>query len=77
MTMERMNVFTQNFLSKGFSLDDARQKALSLLDHTVDVQAMVMAFGDTFTATATLVLVSLPLVFLLNKGQGAPIADAH
>jgi len=70
---------TGAFAAKGFALDDAHQKAMLILDRSVSVQAMVMSFGDTFVATAYLIAVFLPLVFLLgkpSKGAAAP-SDAH
>jgi hypothetical protein len=37
-----------------------------------------MSFGDTFWATAALIVVTLPLVFLLGKPQaGAKVEMGH
>jgi DHA2 family multidrug resistance protein len=78
--MERINMLTGAFAAKGLSLENARQNALLVLDRSVSVQAMVMSFADTFVATAMLIAVFLPLVFLLgkpSKGAPAPSGDAH
>jgi DHA2 family multidrug resistance protein len=80
LTMDRIAAFTHNFLAKGFPLEEARQQAMSLLDHTVDIQAMVMAFADTFSATAVLVFVAMPLILLMPKpdlGNAKAAAEAH
>jgi DHA2 family multidrug resistance protein len=77
LTIERMNAMTGGFLARGLPFDDARQKALALLDHSIDLQALVMSFGDTFTATALLIVVCLPLVSLLGKGGTGPAPAEH
>jgi DHA2 family multidrug resistance protein len=69
-TMERVSVMTQAFVARGFDAADARAKALALLDGSVSLQALVMSFGDTFWATALLVVGTLPLVLLLGRGGG-------
>jgi DHA2 family multidrug resistance protein len=69
-TLERVHMLTAGFVSKGFDLPNARAKALALIDGGVSLQALVLSFGDTFWATAAIILVSLPLVLLLGKGGG-------
>jgi DHA2 family multidrug resistance protein len=57
---------------------EAKQKVLALLDGSVNLQAAVMAFGDTFWATAALIVISLPLVLLLGKAErGAKLDAGH
>jgi MFS transporter, DHA2 family, multidrug resistance protein len=78
LVMERLAALRGAFSGKGFSFEEAQRRALSVLDHAVGVQAMVMSFADTFSATAILIAVFLPLVFLLGKGQkAAPAGAAH
>jgi DHA2 family multidrug resistance protein len=77
-TLDRVAGLTQTFLARGFGTGEARARALALLDAAVNQQAAVLSFGDTFWATAALVLVSLPLVLLLGKRARAGAADlAH
>ena len=77
-TLDRLAAYTQAMLARGFPLELAKQKALALLDGVLGVQAAVLSFGDTFFATAVLLLVSLPLVFLLRKpAKGASAMPAH
>ena len=77
-TLERVASLTQSFVAKGFGLDDAHSKALTMLDGALNQQAAVLSFGDTFWATAALVLISLPLVLLLGKpSRGAKVEAAH
>lgn len=54
-------------LSKGVDSVVAQGRALAVLDGSVNVQAAVLSFADTFWITAMLFIVSLPLVMLLGK----------
>jgi MFS transporter, DHA2 family, multidrug resistance protein len=75
---ERVAALEHVFTSRGLSAPEAHVRALALLDGTLQRQASVLSFNDTFFATAVLVLVFLPLVFLLGKPQsGASAADTH
>jgi DHA2 family multidrug resistance protein len=77
-TLERLAAYTQAMLARGFPIDEAKQKALALLDGAVNVQSAVLSFGDTFWATAALILASLPLVLLLGKpARGGSAMPAH
>ncbi|APR82371.1 Inner membrane component of tripartite multidrug resistance system [Minicystis rosea] len=69
-TLERVNLLTQAMMAKGSTFDEARARALALLDGSVSLQGMVMSFGDTFWATGALVIGTLPLVLLLGKSAG-------
>lgn len=77
LAQDRLRSLEGAFLSRGSTLEDAQRKALSVLDHSVGTQALVMSFTDTFAATALLIAVFLPLIFLLGKGRSAPPAEAH
>ena len=54
-------------MAKGALLVDAQQQALASLNGIVNREALVMAFNDTFFATAAVIVVFLPLVLLLGK----------
>jgi DHA2 family multidrug resistance protein len=78
MTLERVNALTYGLAARGIPLADARPRALALLDGMVNQQAAVMSFGDTFWATAALILVFFPLIFILGKAKpGAGLAPSH
>jgi len=78
MTLDRLNAYTQAMLAKGFPLEAAKAKALAMLDGIVNVQAAVLSFGDTFRATALLIVVTLPLVLLLGKPpKSASVSVGH
>ncbi|WP_394826378.1 DHA2 family efflux MFS transporter permease subunit [Pendulispora albinea] len=77
-TTERVDQLTRMLMGKGMVLEEARQKALGLLDATVNKQAAVLSFSDTFWATAALLVVFLPLILLLGKPpKGAKVSAGH
>jgi MFS transporter, DHA2 family, multidrug resistance protein len=78
LTLERARLYTQKFVSSGFSLAETQNKALGLIDSIVNQQSAVLSFADTFWAVAALVLVCLPLVLLLGRpAQGIKVDLGH
>jgi DHA2 family multidrug resistance protein len=69
-TLARVGTLSGAMVARGFDPADAHDKALKLLDGSVNLQAAVMSFGDTFWAVGVLIVVTLPLVLLLGKGAG-------
>ena len=78
-TLERVAAYTQAMIARGFPLDEAKHKALALLDGIVNMQAAVLSFGDTFWATSALLCCALPLVLLLGKpaAGASDLGGAH
>lgn len=78
-TLERLHALAASFMSKGFDAESARRQALTLLDGSVNLQASVMSFADSFWLVAVVFLCTMPLLFLLGgKSAGrAAAADAH
>jgi DHA2 family multidrug resistance protein len=75
---QRLGLMSAAFASNGFDPITSRQKAAGALDGLVTLQAAVMSFGDTFWATAVLVVAILPLVFLLGKPEkGIKVEAGH
>jgi multidrug efflux pump subunit AcrA (membrane-fusion protein) len=77
-TLDRIGALTRSLVEQGQDLETARRAALALLDRTLNLQASVMSFSDTFLATGAVLLVALPLVFLLGKPPaGAKVSMGH
>jgi DHA2 family multidrug resistance protein len=75
---QRLGLMAGAFTSRGIDPVEAKRKAVAALDGVVSMQAAVMSFGDTFWATALLVLGTLPLVLLLGKpDRGAKVDAGH
>jgi DHA2 family multidrug resistance protein len=78
LTLDRIQAYTGAMMAKGFPLNEAHQKALAMLDGSVNLQAAVMSFSDTFWATGAVILIFLPLVLLLGRPeQGAKVEVGH
>jgi MFS transporter, DHA2 family, multidrug resistance protein len=76
--LARLHAYTVAMLGRGYALVEAKAKALALLDGGVNLQSAVLSFGDTFLATAVLIVVSLPLVLVLGKPPtGAKVEVGH
>jgi DHA2 family multidrug resistance protein len=73
---QRLGFLTHGFASSGIDPAAAHQKAIVALDGLVNRQVAVLSFGDTFWATAALIVVSLPLVILLGKPTQGVKVDA-
>jgi DHA2 family multidrug resistance protein len=71
----RVATLTAAFAGKG---GDAHQRALGVLDGSVNLQASVMSFADTFMLTAWLFLGAMPLLLVLRPPQkGAQVSAGH
>jgi DHA2 family multidrug resistance protein len=76
MVLSRVEAMTASFVAHGFDPASAHQRALALLDAGVQKQAAVLSFVDSFHATAFLLVLVIPLVFLLGKPKPANAAAA-
>jgi DHA2 family multidrug resistance protein len=78
--LTRVALMSHALAGKGMATGAAHAAALKMMDGSVRLQAMIIAFGDTFWATGALVVCGLPLVLLLGKPEkgAAPItAGGH
>ena len=67
------------FQAKGASLMDAQQRAYAALDGTLQKQAAMLAYNDSWLFILLSFLCVIPAVFLLrrNRGGAAAAVDAH
>jgi DHA2 family multidrug resistance protein len=75
--LARVSGLTQSLAGKGFDAVTAHAKALRMMMSSVDLQAAVISFDDTFFATCVLVLCTLPLVLLLGKSRPGKVEMGH
>jgi DHA2 family multidrug resistance protein len=74
----RVQALAGGLMARGLPAGEAHQRALALLDGTVQAQAAVLSFADTFIAVAVLIIVTLPLVLLLGTvDRGAKVEMGH
>ncbi|MCB0445464.1 MAG: DHA2 family efflux MFS transporter permease subunit, partial [Gelidibacter sp.] len=67
---ERIQGLQHMFMSKGFSANEALDRAYKMLDMTVTKQATVLSYMDVFIYLGVLFLVCVPFVLLIKKGAG-------
>lgn len=74
---QRIQAFTQNFLSKGYSPVEAEALANKMMDNILTRQQMLVAYDHGFFMVASLLLICVPVVFLIRykKGTKAVAAD--
>ncbi|GLB52113.1 MFS transporter [Neptunitalea chrysea] len=60
----------QMFMSKGFSSNEALDKAHKMLDLSITKQSTVLAYMDVFLYLGILFLLCVPFVMLIKKGAG-------
>jgi DHA2 family multidrug resistance protein len=76
---ERVNMLTQSFVAKGFSLLDAQQAAYKAIEGAVLKQTYLLSYLDGFYFVGIFFLFCIPLLFLqpFKKANPAAAAGAH
>ena len=77
-TMNRLNASVANFLSKGYSLQDAQAIGYKSLEGAVIKQSLLMSYMDSFFIVGLFFLICIPLLTLSRRAKNAPVVmDAH
>jgi DHA2 family multidrug resistance protein len=75
----RLHAVQAAFAAKGSAAAIAHSQALAALDGTVQAQASILAFGDTFGIIGLCFVGAIPLLLLFKKGvpkgMRPPVAD--
>jgi MFS transporter, DHA2 family, multidrug resistance protein len=77
IAQERINQYTQFFVSRGSDLATAQSQAIAALGSTVRREAYVMAFNDCFYFIACALLVSGLAVLFFKKSKASGGGAAH
>jgi DHA2 family multidrug resistance protein len=76
--MQYIAGLTQGFISKGADPVTAHERAMAVIDRTVNLQSSVMSFADTFKIVAWTFVFSIALLVFLGSGRGTkPAGDMH
>lgn len=67
---QRLQGLQQLFISKGYAVNEALNKAYKMLDYSVNRQATVLSYMDVFIYLGVLFLLCVPFVLLIKKGAG-------
>jgi DHA2 family multidrug resistance protein len=79
-TVQRIQAFTQNFLAKGFPLEQAQQQAYAALEGILMKQVSLITYSQVFTALGIFFLACLPLILLVKRvrtGEKVDLNAAH
>ncbi|WP_343747239.1 DHA2 family efflux MFS transporter permease subunit [Fluviicola sp.] len=74
---ERIQMLSQNYISKGFSSVDAEMMANQTMDNLMTKQQMLVSYDHGFLMVAGLILICVPITLLIRykKGTKAVAAD--
>jgi DHA2 family multidrug resistance protein len=79
-SVERMAAIKQNFLSKGFSMEEAEAMALRSLEGAIGRQQALVSYDQGFFAVGLMVLIIFPVVLMVRykkTRKAKVISDAH
>ncbi|NBV07478.1 MAG: DHA2 family efflux MFS transporter permease subunit [Flavobacteriia bacterium] len=79
-SVERMAAIKQNFLSKGFSMEEAEAMALRSLEGAIGRQQALVSYDQGFFAVGLMVLIIFPVVLMVRykkTKKAKVISDAH
>jgi MFS transporter, DHA2 family, multidrug resistance protein len=69
IVQDQINTLQRGFMAKGFTFDQALNKAYQVLDFKVMKQASVLSFMDIFMFLGVLFLLCIPVVLVLKTGK--------
>jgi len=71
---DRLAAFTQNFLAKGYSLEDAETLAYKSMEGALFKQQALVSYDQGFFMVGMLILICIPIVFLIRYKKTAKAA---
>ena len=66
---QRIITLQKGFMSKGFSANEALNKAYQVIDYSVMKQSTVLSYMDIFLYLGILFLCCIPIIFLIKRGK--------
>ncbi len=76
-TQQRVNGLQQMFIGKGFSFNEALDRAYQVLEGSISLQGTVLTYMDVFLYLGILFLICVPFVLMMKNGSGKPASGAH
>jgi DHA2 family multidrug resistance protein len=68
--MDRLNAYIKYFQYRGFTYNEAKVKALKLMENIVMKQSSLLSYRDAFFLVGLFFVVTLPLLlFVMNKSK--------
>jgi MFS transporter, DHA2 family, multidrug resistance protein len=78
ISTDRLSMLTQNFLSKGYTLEDAQALAYKSMEGILYKQQALVSYDQGFFAVGISILICIPIVLMIRYQKGAaakPITD--
>ena len=69
-TQEQLKGLQHMFMGKGFSFNEALDRAYQVLEGKIMLQSTVLTYMDVFLYLGILFLICVPFVLMLKKGAG-------
>jgi DHA2 family multidrug resistance protein len=76
-TAQRIQAFTQNFMSKGFPIDQAQRQAYAALEGILMKQVSIITYSQVFSAIGFFFIGCLPLIFLIKRSKAGGKIDLN
>lgn len=67
MVSEKVAAYSQNFLSAGYSADDANRLAYQILDSALTKQQQLVCYDNAYMAVGLIFLICIPLILLIKN----------
>jgi DHA2 family multidrug resistance protein len=67
LTTERVAAYSQNFISAGYSSEDATRVAYKLLDQGLSRQQQLVSYDNAYMYVGLAILVCIPIILLIRK----------
>lgn len=66
---QRLQLLQQGFMSKGFTPNEALNKAYQAMDYSVTKQSTVLSYMDIFMYLGVMFLCCIPIIFFIKRGK--------
>jgi len=73
LVSDRIAAYSQNFLSQGYTADDANRAAYQILENTLSRQQQLVSYDNAYMAVGLLFLVCIPLILLIKNKKNNSI----
>lgn len=77
MVSERIAAYSQNFLTAGYSPEDANRVAYQILDNSLSRQQQLVCYDNAYMAVGLLLLLCIPLILLIRNKINNSIETAE
>jgi DHA2 family multidrug resistance protein len=76
-TMERIRMFSQGFMAKGFDAISAAKAAYAMLFRLINQQATMLTYRDIFVLLGVFFVVIIPLLLVFKKDKAPGEGEEH